>query len=167
MSELLQPRPVEPPDVDELIVMCAEHAAYERAPFTDDGQRERLAAALFGPSPALLCWVAGEPHALQGYATATLEFATWTARRFLHMDCLFVRAAVRGRCLGQKLFEAVRDTALSLGVDAMQWQTPQWNTGAQRFYERRGASAVQKQRYTLLLAPATAAALPPAHADCS
>lgn len=129
-----------------------EHALYERTGCSEPGQRERLALALFGPAPALLGWVIGDPGALHGYATATIDFSTWTAARYLHMDCLFVRANARGQGLGQRLLDAVKDAAIVNGIENLQWQTPLWNIGAQRFYERCGARAAAKQRYTLRLA---------------
>ncbi len=140
-----------PADLDALVALCAEHAEYEQARFENTGQRERLTDAFFGPLPRLLGWTVGEPTSLLGYATATVDFSTWSAMRYLHMDCLYVRADARGRGLGQLLLGAVRDAAAVRGIREVQWQTPQWNTDAQRFYQRFGAGALPKQRYTLLV----------------
>ena len=45
--------------------------------------------------------------------------------------------------------DAVVAMTRSLGLQEVQWQTPEWNDGAVRFYERRGAVAKAKQRFTL------------------
>ncbi|MGP3950192.1 hypothetical protein [Streptomyces sp. 7N604] len=39
--------------------------------------------------------------------------------------------------------------ARGLGLTEVQWQTPAWNEGAARFYERLGARAKEKLRYSL------------------
>ncbi|MBF8185275.1 GNAT family N-acetyltransferase [Nonomuraea sp. K274] len=86
---------------------------------------------------------------LAGYATCAPEFATWRGRTYLHLDCLYLRADHRGQGLGGLLFEAVVAEARALGVEEVQWNTPAWNTGAIRFYDRLGATGVEKMRYTL------------------
>ena len=69
----------------------------------------------------------------------------------MHLDCLFVDAAFRGGGIGRSLVDAVCVVARSLNIDELQWQTPQWNASAQRFYARLGASARAKTRFTLRL----------------
>jgi RimJ/RimL family protein N-acetyltransferase len=39
--------------------------------------------------------------------------------------------------------------ARALGLTEVQWQTPSWNEGAIRFYDRLGARARAKTRFTL------------------
>ncbi|MFI0774554.1 GNAT family N-acetyltransferase [Streptomyces sp. NPDC021212] len=45
--------------------------------------------------------------------------------------------------------DAVTAHARDLGLTEIQWNTPAWNEGAVRFYERLGAQAKEKLRYTL------------------
>ena len=89
-------RPVSRQDLAALVVLCGEHAVYERAVHASAGMAEGLARALFATPPRLHAWVAEAGGELLGYATATTEFSTWQAREFLHMDCLFVREGRRG-----------------------------------------------------------------------
>ncbi|WP_079152004.1 GNAT family N-acetyltransferase [Streptomyces sp. RTd22] len=65
------------------------------------------------------------------------------------MDCLFLRSGNRGQGLGPLLMDAVAARARDLGLTEVQWNTPAWNEGAVRFYERLGAQAKEKLRYTL------------------
>jgi GNAT superfamily N-acetyltransferase len=134
-------------DIAQLLALCVEHAEFERAPIaTPDA--DRLREALFATSPRLYAWVAVDREdQLVGYATASLDFSTWTARAFLHMDCLFVRASHRGQGVGRHLLRAVFKHAAVLNIAQIQWQTPAWNVDAQRFYERLGASGETKVRY--------------------
>lgn len=86
-----------------------------------------------------------------GYASATLDFSTLDQATYLHMDCLFVRDAWRGHGIGRLLWNAVHAFAGERGCRNMQWQTPEWNIDAARFYRRLGAREMIKRRYVLAL----------------
>lgn len=45
--------------------------------------------------------------------------------------------------------EGVGALARALGLGHVEWQTPDWNEGAIRFYDRLGATARPKLRYAL------------------
>lgn len=135
-----------------LVALCREHAAYEGlAPCSDAGFEARLAAAL--ASGRLHAWLAWHADAPLGYASLTLDFATLTARPFAHLDCLYLRPAARGQGLGARLLARAQHFAATLGCAELQWQTPAWNEGAQRFYLRTGATVLDKKRFVLALAP--------------
>ena len=138
-------------DLVHVAELAAEHALYEKAAPPAPGLAGRLETALFGAgSPRLLCLVAeAADGSLAGYASCTVEFATWQGRDYLHMDCLYLREAQRGQGWGARLVEAVVAEAVALGLGEVQWNTPAWNEGAIRFYDRLGAVGKEKVRYTL------------------
>lgn len=142
-------RLAEPHDVGILVALCAEHAAFERAYFEIEGLSERLVRALFGENPRARAWVADLGDAIVGYATVSEEFSTWSATSYLHMDCLFVRPGLRNAGIGAALLRAVVQEARSRGLSDVQWQTPDWNADARRFYLRQGATASGKIRFSL------------------
>jgi GNAT superfamily N-acetyltransferase len=76
-------------------------------------------------------------------------FSTWHGEDFLHLDCLYLVESARGLGAGGMLVKAVRAFALSAGLKWLEWQTPIWNTSAILFYEKIGAAATTKQRFTL------------------
>jgi len=84
---------------------------------------------------------------LQGYCSLSREFSTWEGEDYLHMDCLFVTAEARGLKLGEALFQATKEYALEHQLSEIQWQTPEWNKGAARFYHRNGAASSTKLRF--------------------
>jgi GNAT superfamily N-acetyltransferase len=139
-------RPARPDDLDEILALCAEHAAFEGASFQPDQARSALERALFGEEPRARCLVAEEDATVVGYATYALEFSTWGAGEYVHMDCLFVRERHRGSGLGGLLLRGVGEVARSLGC-RVEWQTPSWNEAAIRFYDRAGAASKPKIRY--------------------
>ena len=140
-------RQAEPSDLPDIVALCNEHAAYERALCTDTGNVDGLSRALFGPLPRLWCLIAEVGTSIVGYATYTRDFSTWRASEFLHMDCLFVREPYRRSGIGNQMIHAIANEARRLGCSEVEWQTPSWNTDAARFYERLGATRDAKLRY--------------------
>jgi GNAT superfamily N-acetyltransferase len=69
----------------------------------------------------------------------------------MHLDCLFVREPARGRGVGAALLHAVFAIATAQEIAELQWQTPDWNEPAIRFYRRLGAQGKAKLRFTLQL----------------
>jgi len=142
-------RPVRPEDLARLAVLCAAHAEFEQAPPPPHDLADRLRPALFAPQARLWCLVVCVGDELVGYLSYTLEFSTWQAAEFVHMDCVFLTEDYRGRGLGTALLDHLCGIARHIGVRQIQWQTPSWNTDAIRFYDRSGARGAHKIRYTL------------------
>lgn len=155
MSDAPLVRHADRADLPAVAELAARHAEYERAAPPPRDLADRLAALLFDtPAPRLRCLVAELPGgAVVGYATCAPELSTWEGREYLHMDCLFLLPGHRGLGLGGLLMDAVTSEARALGLAEVQWQTPPWNDGAMRFYDRLGARGRQKVRYSLPVAP--------------
>jgi GNAT superfamily N-acetyltransferase len=147
--------PVRARDIPSLVDLCAAHARYEKAAYDTEGKATFLHRALFTTPPRLFAWLAWQAGLPIGYTTASVEFSTFTGCEYLHMDCLFMDAGTRGKGIGQTLLDAVIAKARSLGLGEIQWQTPEWNLDAIRFYIRQGAAAKLKQRFVLSLGSAS------------
>jgi len=145
----VQVRRADAGDIDLLLPLCAEHAAYEQLAYSTDAGIDDLARAL--ATGRLHAWMAMDGETAVGYASATLDFSTLDRTIYLHMDCLFVRDGWRGSGIGQLLWDALRAFACTQGCRNMQWQTPDWNADAARFYQRLGATENRKRRYVLSL----------------
>jgi GNAT superfamily N-acetyltransferase len=144
-------RNVQRTDLAALTALCVEHAAYERATVDWEGHEDRLTAALFGEAPRLAIWVAVMDNVMVGYLSATTDCSTWRAKSFIYMDCLYVCEPWRGQRIGEALMHALAEHARAVGIDRIEWQTPAWNEGAIRFYERLGAPSAAKRRFSLLI----------------
>jgi GNAT superfamily N-acetyltransferase len=144
-----QVRPALPGDVDAMIELCSEHAQFERTRYESPGKAAHLSAALFDPQPRLFAWLALIEGRPVGYATASPVYSTWSACGYLHMDCLFVRSKQRRAGIGAALLECAVALARQQGYREMQWQTPDWNVHACRFYRRHGAVEQLKLRFVL------------------
>ncbi|HAS46997.1 MAG TPA: N-acetyltransferase [Microscillaceae bacterium] len=136
-----------PLDMDALIQLCAEHAAYEKADYDPYGKKENLGMRLFSPPPPLYCLVVEQNEEIIGYATYMKQFSTWDAGYYLYLDCLFLNKKSRGQGLGEQLMLRIKEEAQKLGLSEIQWQTPDFNEGAIRFYQRLGATNKNKERF--------------------
>ncbi|MEN0005694.1 MAG: GNAT family N-acetyltransferase [Bacteroidota bacterium] len=142
-------RAAQPADLPQLIDLCAAHAAYEQCPYNRAGKAQQLGALLFQDSPSIYCLVVENDHRLVGFATYMKQYATWDAAPYIYMDCLFLVEAARGFGYGEKLVRAIQQAATQLGCSLIQWQTPDFNTRAIKFYYRVGATAKSKERFFL------------------
>ncbi|MFD8707427.1 GNAT family N-acetyltransferase, partial [Kitasatospora sp. NPDC059648] len=146
-------RPATAADLPALARLCAAHADFERAEPVPADLAVRLEPALFSARPRAWCLVVDRGGELIGYASYSREFSTWRAADHVHLDCLFVTEAHRREGWGRALLAAVRDAAVALGAAELQWQTPDWNTDAVRFYHRAGARGRPKVRFSLASGP--------------
>lgn len=146
-------RPARGADLEALVALCSEHARYERAKFDGAGLGERLERILFSAEPRLRVWVVEDEGRIRGYASVTEDVSTWSGRGYLHLDCLYLEETLRGRGVGRRLMGTVFAAARAAGLGEVQWQTPDWNTSAIRFYESCGAHGVPKMRFSAASCP--------------
>ncbi|WP_294309641.1 GNAT family N-acetyltransferase [uncultured Sphingomonas sp.] len=140
-------RPATGADAEAMLPLIRSHAAYEHG--RTSVSAADLRSALDSKLAVLAAWIARQDGELIGYASATVDFSTWTGQPFLYLDCLFVQDRCRGLGVGAKLLAAVRAHAAERNLAEIQWQTPDWNEDAIRFYRREGASFLPKARFSL------------------
>ena len=136
-------------DMNELILMCHEHALYEQSLYAHEGKSEKLFQHLFSVTPALYCIIVEDHAGIIGYASYMKEFSTWEADYYIHMDCLYLREHARNHGIGLVMIKKIALHAAEINVGFMQWQTPALNTRAIEFYHRLGAHSKKKLRMYL------------------
>ncbi len=139
-------RRAEERDIDQLLVLCALHAAYEKSEYDSSGKRGKLFRQLFEISD-LQCLVVENKKELIGYATFIKQFSTWDADHYIYLDCLYLKEELRGQGIGTKLMELVKAYAEKEGCFQVQWQTPDFNRNAIKFYKKMGALSKSKERF--------------------
>jgi hypothetical protein len=146
-------RRARPQDAAQLAQLCVLHAAYEGGGHASELDLPgRLSQALFAAAPRAFAWIAevGSISGAVGFATASPVFSTWHGEDFPHLDCLYLMETADEAQAGL-LVDAVCKHAVTHGFRWLEWQTPSANAPAIRFYERLGAVALAKQRFTLSL----------------
>jgi GNAT superfamily N-acetyltransferase len=136
-------------DLSQLVILCQKHAEYEKANFYPEGKEEKLKEALFGTNPKLYCLVVAAKETIIGYVSYTFDYSTWDAANFMYMDCLFLEEEARSFGIGEILIDKLKQIGLEKNCINIQWQTPQFNERAIKFYNRIGAKGKDKVRLTL------------------
>lgn len=139
-------RRIKKEDIQQLVILCKEHAAYENASYSSIGKNERLLQYVFSSKGDIHCLVVEQDGQLLGYATILRQFSTWDAGYYLYMDCLYLREDSRGKGLGRKMMNEIKQFAIKQKCN-IQWQTPEFNKKAIAFYKHLGANHVTKERF--------------------
>lgn len=134
-------------DIDELIILCQAHATYEKVAFDIKNKATPLAKYLFDEKAGIHCLVVEKNNALVGYSTYVMQFSTWDVEYYTYIDCLYLKEEIRGHGIGKKVMNHIRQHALQEGCSTVQWQTPNFNTNAIRFYKNLGAISKSKERF--------------------
>ena len=138
-------RPAEPDDVPTILRFIRELAAYEKEPDAVETNEDMLHDALFGATPAAESLIAergaegaaaAEPI---GFALFYSTFSTWTGRRGLWLEDLYVAPEARGSGAGAALLQALAAIAVDRGCARFEWAVLDWNRPAVEVYRAKGA----------------------------
>lgn len=126
-----------PDDAGAVLELVTALAVYEKegdkVKMTEAGCRKALEA---GHLNALLGFDAGKPVAMALYF---FNFSSWTGRRGLFLEDLFVAPELRGQGVGLDLLKRLARLAVSMDCGRMEWNVLDWNNSAKGFYEMLGA----------------------------
>ncbi len=144
-------------DLDAVVAMVHELAAYERAPQQCQLTVQQLQAALFGERPALFGHVAEAGGEVVGFALWFLNFSTWDGVHGLYLEDLYVRPQHRGGGLGRALLAELAAECVRHGYSRLQWWVLNWNTPSIDFYRSLGAVPMDEWRVFRLTGDALSA----------
>jgi len=134
-------------DMDQIIQLCKEHSEYEECEYDSTGKKEMLSQAIFAAQPGLFCMVGEQDKNLIGYITFMKQYSTWDACFYVYLDCLYLSEGSRSKGYGALFMDALKAYASKESCKVIQWQTPDFNTRAIKFYKRIGAESKSKERF--------------------
>jgi len=137
-------RPAEPADTATILGFVRELAAFEREPDAVVATEPMLAEALFGVPPAAEAVIAERDGQAVGFALFFANFSTWTGRRGLYLEDLYVTPSARGAGVGKALLIHLAGIARDRGWARFEWSVLDWNTPAVEFYRAMGAQAMDE-----------------------
>lgn len=138
-------RPATPQDVALILCFVRELAEFEREPDAVKATEESLSNALFGErsAEAVIAEQDGEP---MGFALFFHNFSTWTGRKGLYLEDLYVTPEARGSGVGTALLRHLAGIALDRDCGRFEWAVLDWNTPAIDFYTAMGAESLDEWR---------------------
>lgn len=137
-------RRVTPADVDAVVTMVHELAAYERAAEQCRLTVEALRTALFGERPALFGHVAEDRGEVVGFALWFLNYSTWDGAHGIYLEDLYVRPGQRGGGHGRALLAELAAECVRHGYTRLQWWVLDWNEPSIGFYRSLGAEPMSE-----------------------
>lgn len=130
-----------PRDVPLIAQFIRELAEYERAPDEAVATVEGLTAALFGDEPQAEVLLAYADDVPAGFALFFYNFSTWTGKRGIYLEDIFVRPQMRRLGIGAALFREIAALAVERDCPRLEWSVLNWNELAINFYKKIGATA--------------------------
>jgi GNAT superfamily N-acetyltransferase len=128
-----------PQDCALLLKLINKLAVYEKLAHEVLATESDIHTGLFGSqsnAAAIIAELAGEPV---GFALFFHNYSTFTGRRGLYLEDLFVLENYRGLGVGYKLFQRLAQIAVERNCARFEWSVLDWNEPAIRFYESMGA----------------------------
>ena len=132
-------------DIPTILGFVRDLAAFEREPDAVAATEALLADALFGVRPAAEAIIADAQDGTPlGFALFFHNFSTWTGRRGLYLEDLYVTPAARGRGVGKALLKHLAQIAVDRDCSRFEWSVLDWNADAIGFYRSIGAVGMEE-----------------------
>lgn len=139
-------RAAEPRDLEAIVALIGELAAFEQLTHLLEVTPDKLRPHLFGERPVAECVVGEVQGEVVAFALFFTNFSTFLARPGLYLEDLYVRPAQRGTGLGKTLLEHLGRLAAERGCGRFEWSVLDWNQRAIDFYESLGATVMPDWR---------------------
>lgn len=140
MNPTIRPtiRPGTNAEIPAVHALIVELAVFEREPDAVSNTIEMMLQDGFGDRPIFGFLVAETEGRIVGASIYYYRYSTWKGKR-LYLEDLIVTEHMRGKGIGQLLFEETVRIAKSEKCTGMMWQVLDWNQPAIDFYKKYDA----------------------------
>ncbi len=114
-----------------------------QARFEKDGWPRDGKAPMFSAWLVELVEESVSTHAI-GYAITFKTYSSFLAKPTLYLEDLFILPEYRRSGAGKAVFEHLHEEANLIGAGRIDWVVLDWNSGAQRFYQKLGAKYLKE-----------------------
>jgi GNAT superfamily N-acetyltransferase len=137
-------RPARPEDAGLIHGFICELAAYEKLEHAVEATPQDLARLLFEAPPAAFSEIAevdGEPV---GLSLSFYSVSTFTGRKGIWLEDLYVRESARGKGAGLALLKSLAGRCVAEGCKRLEWSVLDWNSPSIAFYDALGSEAMEE-----------------------
>ena len=138
-------RPATRDDVPVILRFVRELAAFEREPDAVEATEAMLDRALFDERAAE-AMIAERDGVPVGFALFFHNFSTWTGKKGLYLEDLYVTPEARGSGVGTALLRHLAALAIERDCGRFEWSVLDWNQPAIDFYTAMGAEMMAEWR---------------------
>lgn len=130
-------------DMKSVLDLIVELAVFEKEPDAVEVTTSDLERDGFKTNPPLFhCFIAEHNNTVVGAALVYHRYSTWKGK-ILHLEDLIVSESMRGHGIGSALLDQVVTYGHVLGVKRINWEVLDWNEGAIKLYEQKGANVMR------------------------
>lgn len=128
-------------DILIILELIHELARFEGAEEEIHSTEEGLRDVLFegGGAEAMIAELNHEPV---GFAIWAYSFSTFTGKRTLYIDDIYVRENDRGKGIGSKMFRALAEIAYQRNCGRVDWYCMNTNLSGKEYYRTMGAEEI-------------------------
>lgn len=126
-------------DCLRILELIRELALFERAPEQVTVTTEHFTESGFGENPVWWAFVAETEEKVEAFALYYIRYSTWKGQR-MFLEDLLVTEEMRGKGIGQLLFDVLIKEAKEKQLNGIVWQVLEWNEPAINFYKKLNAS---------------------------
>ncbi len=131
-------------DIPTILNFIRELALYEKLSHEVVATEETLEQSLFGPKPVAYCLIGYFQEEPVAFAIYFYNFSTFLGCRGLYLEDLYVKPAMRGRGIGEKMLRFLAHIAVEEGCGRFEWSVLDWNESAIKFYRKLGAEPMDE-----------------------
>ena len=132
-------RRAEKKDCVRILELINELAIFEKAPQEVIVTLNHFEESGFGANPVWWAFVAEVEGKVQAFALYYIRYSTWKGQR-MYLEDILVTEEMRGKKLGQLLFDQLIIEAKERKLYGICWQVLDWNETAINFYKKYNAS---------------------------
>jgi ribosomal protein S18 acetylase RimI-like enzyme len=133
-------RPARQGDEETILSLLRALADYEKLLDRFHITRAIITRDYLGERPRIQCDIAFEGETAVGIATWYWTYGSFSARRGIYLEDLFVLPEFRGRSRGKALLAHLARNAVKEGGEKVEWSVLPWNKPSIDFYEGLGAT---------------------------
>ena len=126
-------------DCTRILELIRELALFERAPEQVTVTPAHFEESGFGKNPVWWAFVTETEGKVQAFALYYIRYSTWKGQR-MYLEDLLVTEKMRGKGIGQLLFNELIKEAKEKHLTGIVWQVLGWNEPAIKFYKKLNAS---------------------------
>lgn len=137
-------REATPQDVPAILQFVKDLADYEHLLHEVVMTEAELHEALFGAKATTFALMAEIGDKLAGTALCFYNFSTFSGKKGIYVEDLYVTPESRGLGLGKALLQQVAARAMHENCARMEWAVLDWNAPSIAFYKSLGAVAMDE-----------------------
>ena len=134
-------------EISVIVILLREFAEFENLSEFCEVTEEKLKDAMFGENAFVEGLITFDGETPIGYTLFYPNFASFRGQKGLYLEDIYIKQDCRGKGVGEMMLRHLARIAKERGCERIDFQVPDWNTPAIKFYEKLGAKRDEEERH--------------------